>query len=146
MSTKGKQFLKRMKTRLLIVFLAAVVFFVVLIMRVIYISVAKGEEYQAEVLDQKSYDSLDIPYERGDIVDRNGNVLATSEKVYNLILEPKNILRTEDGKNATKAALMKYFNMAEADFEACMENTDSFYKVAMKGLAYTDVKAFQGFL
>lgn len=145
MSTKGKQFLKRMKTRLLIVFLVAVVFFAVLIMRVIYISVAKGEEYQAEVLDQKSYDSLDIPYERGDIVDRNGNVLATSEKVYNLILEPKNILRTEDGKNATKAALMKYFNMAEADFEAYMENTDSFYKVAMKGLAYTDVKAFQDF-
>lgn len=55
----------------------------------IYISLAKGQEYQEEVLDQKTYDSLDIPFERGDIVDRNGNILATSEKVYNLILEPK---------------------------------------------------------
>ena len=84
MSIKGKQFLKRMKTRLLIIFFAAVIFFAVLVARVIYISVAKGQEYQEEVLDQKSYDSLDIPFERGDIVDRNGNVLATSEKVYNL--------------------------------------------------------------
>ena len=145
MSIKGKQFLKRMKTRLLIIFFAAVIFFAVLVARVIYISVAKGQEYQEEVLDQKSYDSLDIPFERGDIVDRNGNVLATSEKVYNLILEPKNILRTEAGKKATKAALIKYFNMEESKFDECMQNTDSFYSVAMKGLAYTDVKAFQEF-
>ena len=145
MSIKGKQFLKRMKTRLLIIFFAAVIFFAVLVARVIYISVAKGQEYQEEVLDQKSYDSLDIPFERGDIVDRNGNVLATSEKVYNLILEPKNILRTEAGKKATKAALIKYFNMEESKFDECMQNTDSFYSVAIKGLAYTDVKAFQEF-
>lgn len=145
MSIKGKQFLKRMKTRLLIIFFAAVIFFAVLVARVIYISVAKGQEYQEEVLDQKSYDSLDIPFERGDIVDRNGNVLATSEKVYNLILEPKNILRTEAGKKATRAALIKYFNMEESKFDECMQNTDSFYSVAMKGLAYTDVKAFQEF-
>lgn len=145
MSIKGKQFLKRMKTRLLIIFFVAVIFFAVLVARVIYISVAKGQEYQEEVLDQKSYDSLDIPFERGDIVDRNGNVLATSEKVYNLILEPKNILRTEAGKKATKAALIKYFNMEESKFDECMQNTDSFYSVAMKGLAYTDVKAFQEF-
>ena len=145
MSIKGKQFLKRMKTRLLIIFFASVIFFAVLVAIVIYISVAKGQEYQEEVLDQKSYDSLDIPFERGDIVDRNGNVLATSEKVYNLILEPKNILRTEAGKKATKAALIKYFNMEESKFDECMQNTDSFYSVAMKGLAYTDVKAFQEF-
>ena len=114
-----------------------------LIGRVIYISLAKGQEYQEEVLDQKTYDSLDIPFERGDIVDRNGNILATSEKVYNLILEPKNILRTDKGKEATKAALIKYFGMEDAKFDECMQNTDSFYKVAMKGLEYADVKAFQ---
>lgn len=76
-------------------------------------------------------------------MDRNGNILATSEKVYNLILEPKNILRTDKGKEATKAALIKYFGMEDAKFDECMQNTDSFYKVAMKGLEYADVKAFQ---
>ena len=38
-----------------------------------------------------SYNSTDIPYERGEILDRNGNVLANSEKTYSLILEPVNI-------------------------------------------------------
>lgn len=143
MSTKAKNFLRRMKQRLVIIFGIALLFFVVLIGRVIYISLAKGQEYQEEVLDQKTYDSLDIPFERGGIVDRNGNILATSEKVYNLILEPKNILRTDKGKEATKAALIKYFGMEDAKFDECMQNTDSFYKVAMKGLEYADVKAFQ---
>lgn len=143
MSTKAKNFLRRMKQRLVIIFGIALLFFVVLIGRVIYISLAKGQEYQEEVLDQKTYDSLDIPFERGDIVDRNGNILATSEKVYNLILEPKNILRTDKGKEATKAALIKYFGMEDAKFDECMQNTDSFYKVAMKGLEYADVKVFQ---
>lgn len=143
MSTKAKNFLRRMKQRLVIIFGIALLFFVVLIGRGIYISLAKGQEYQEEVLDQKTYDSLDIPFERGDIVDRNGNILATSEKVYNLILEPKNILRTDKGKEATKAALIKYFGMEDAKFDECMQNTDSFYKVAMKGLEYADVKAFQ---
>lgn len=143
MSIKAKNFLRRMKQRLVIIFGIALLFFVVLIGRVIYISLAKGQEYQEEVLDQKTYDSLDIPFERGDIVDRNGNILATSEKVYNLILEPKNILRTDKGKEATKAALIKYFGMEDAKFDECMQNTDSFYKVAMKGLEYADVKAFQ---
>lgn len=35
--------------------------------------------------------------------------------------------------------------MEESKFDECMQNTDSFYSVAMKGLAYTDVKAFQEF-
>ena len=68
MSTKAKNFLRRMKQRLVIIFGIALLFFVVLIGRVIYISLAKGQEYQEEVLDQKTYDSLDIPFERGDIV------------------------------------------------------------------------------
>ncbi len=145
MSSKAKKFLKRMKTRLLIVFLCAAAFFLVLVIRVAYISIAKGEEYQEEVLSQKSYDSIEIPYERGDIVDRNGNVLATSTKVYNLILEPKNILKSDDGKEATKEALIEYFGMTEEEFDSYMEYTESFYKVAIKGLSYTEVKAFQDY-
>jgi stage V sporulation protein D (sporulation-specific penicillin-binding protein) len=145
MSMRGRKFLKRMKNRLLVVFIGVMVIFGILACRVIYIAVARGDEYQEEVLQQQSYDSLDIPYERGEIVDRNGNILATSEKVYNLILEPKNILRTEAGKKATKEALIKYFGMSSEDFDSYMEYTNSFYNIAMKGLSYTDVKAFQDY-
>ena len=48
MSTKAKNFLRRMKQRLVIIFGIALLFFVVLIGRVIYISLAKGQEYQEE--------------------------------------------------------------------------------------------------
>ena len=52
----------------------------------------KSEDYTQIVLNQhSSFDSRTIPYRRGDIVDRNGTYLATSEKVYNLILDPNQI-------------------------------------------------------
>ena len=49
-----------------------------------------SERYNKIVLSQRQqeYASRTIPYRRGDIVDRNGTYLATSEKVYNLILDP----------------------------------------------------------
>ncbi|MFR2847356.1 MAG: hypothetical protein ACLTC4_09600 [Hungatella hathewayi] len=52
----------------------------------------KNEEYTKVVLSQhSSYDSRTLPYRRGDITDRNGTYLATSEKVYNLIIDPGQI-------------------------------------------------------
>ena len=46
-----------------------------------------NQEYTQIVLRQhSSYDSRTLPYRRGDIVDRNGTYLATSEMVYNLIM------------------------------------------------------------
>ena len=47
--------------------------------------------YNQKVLSQQRYDSREIPYRRGDIVDRNGTYLATSSKVYNLIIDPSQI-------------------------------------------------------
>lgn len=46
--------------------------------------------------DSMEYASRTIPYRRGDIVDRNGTYLATSEKVYNLILDPSQIMDKPD--------------------------------------------------
>ena len=47
--------------------------------------------YSQKVLSQQRYDSRDIPFRRGEILDRNGNLLATSNKVYNLIIDPSQI-------------------------------------------------------
>ena len=53
-----------------------------------------NEQYNKIVLTQRQqeYDSRTIPYRRGDIVDRNGTYLATSEKVYNLIIDARLIM------------------------------------------------------
>ena len=57
-----------------------------------------SERYNKIVLSQRQqeYASRTIPYRRGDIVDRNGTYLATSEKVYNLILDPSQIMDKPD--------------------------------------------------
>lgn len=76
-----------------------------------------NEDYTRVVLSQHStYDSRTIPYRRGDIVDRNGTYLATSEKVYNLILDPKQICSKEENYlNTTVDALVQVFGYDRAE-------------------------------
>ena len=68
MSRQRKRFLERMKKKLFVVFLIAMLGFVALIIRVAYLEIAKGKNYSEQVLSQKQYESLEIPYERGEIV------------------------------------------------------------------------------
>ena len=78
-----KKFPIRMQRKLVMLFMAVILAFVVLIGRITWINVTKGSRYTKIVLDQQNYDSRTIPYKRGDIVDRNGTKIATSERVYN---------------------------------------------------------------
>ena len=73
-----------MQRKLVMLFMAIVLAFVVLIGRITYINATRGSQYTRIVLDQQNYDSRVIPYKRGDIVDRNGTRIATSERVYNV--------------------------------------------------------------
>ncbi len=139
---KNYRFLSRMKKRLLFAVTVFLAVFVVLIVRLIYINVKTGAEYEQQVLAQQGYESTVIPYRRGDIVDANGTILATSKKVYNLILEPKNILEKEDRKDATVAALKTYFHYTDAQINAWLANENSYYEVAEKGLDYEQTKDF----
>lgn len=102
--------------------------------RIIYLNVNKGTEYKKEVLAQQSYVNKVIPYKRGDIVDKNGNTLAKSTKVYDLIIEPKRILdadkdkKSDDYKKATAAALEKIFGIKESTFYKILsKKPDSMY-------------------
>lgn len=66
-----------------------------------------NEDYNKIVLSQhSSYDSRTLPYQRGNIVDRNGTYLATSTKVYNLIIDARMIMTGQDEENNTN----KYLN------------------------------------
>ena len=64
-------------------------------------------------MSQQNYSSETLPYKRGDILDRDGNILATSQKMYTLILEPKNILRSDKIQKETINALHKYMKLDE---------------------------------
>lgn len=57
----------------------------------------------------QSYDSKTIPYQRGEIIDRSGTVLATSVAVYNVILDCTVVNDKEEYVDPTVEALVKCF-------------------------------------
>ena len=80
---------QNMKEKLLILFGIVLLLLVILVLRITYINAFNGDKYSKIVLDQQQYQSRTIPFKRGDIVDRNGTKLATSQRVYNVILDAK---------------------------------------------------------
>ena len=146
MAKKRKRFLKRMQGKLLFVIGLFMLFFLALVVRIGWINIKDGKEYEKEVLKQQSYDSIEIPYRRGDILDCNGTQLATCEKVYNLIIEPKNILQSDKVKEATVNALKKYFELQDDVLNEALSDSSSLYKMMLKKLSYDKVKPFNEFL
>ena len=117
--------------------------FVVLSARLIYINTEEGEEYKRQILSQQRYDSVTIPYKRGDILDTKGSVLATSEKVYNVILDTK-LLRGDEKKiDATLEALEDCFELDKDAIEDYMDdNPNSQYYVLKKQLTYEEISPY----
>lgn len=142
---KNRKFLIRMKKRVWIAFALFMLCFAVLVIQLVRINVKSGKEYEQRVLAQQGYTSTTIPYKRGDILDANGSVLATSKKVYNLILEPKNILEKDEYKEATVAALKEYFGFTDADISDFLSNEDSYYVIARKNIEYDVYKGFNDY-
>lgn len=139
-----KKFPKFMQKKLVILFVGIILAFIALIIRITYINASSGEEYTKTVLDQQQYDSRVIPYKRGDIVDRNGTKLATSERVYNVILDVKTMLSDEDYVEPTKQVLQECFGIEEETVDELIENKpNSRYSILAKGVDYATAKKFR---
>ena len=139
---KKKIFLRRMRGQLSVVMVLLTFALLFLVGKIIYINVTNGAKYKQRVLSQKRYRSISVPYKRGDILDTNGTILATSNKIYNLVIEPKNILEREANKDATVEALEKYFDITPEEMSEYLKDSNSQYKVIRKKLNYPEVKAF----
>lgn len=121
--------------------------FVILIGRLVYFSIFKNNIYKRQVLSQQNYSSETLPYKRGDILDRDGNTLATSQKMYTLILEPKNILRSEKIQQETIKALHKYMKLDEDKLlKFIKKHKNSYYSVYRDELSYSDIADFKDFI
>lgn len=136
------------RKKLLIIFAILLLFICVLIGRLLYINLSNSDSYARIVMAQMDYDSKSIPFKRGDIQDRNGTVLATSEKVYNLVLDPYVVLNSNgDCEKPTAEAIEKYFNIDSAEvYKVLDDSPDSRYVVMAKKLDYDTVKAYQDFM
>lgn len=135
----------RMQKKLVVLFILVLLAFVGLSVRLVLINRDNGEQYKKQVLSQQTYDSKTIPFRRGDILDRNGTKLATSEKVYNVILDAK-VMRANDGVaiEPTIDAAQRLLGLDGAEIRRRLEtNPDSSYYIMARQLTYEQISAFK---
>lgn len=94
-----------MQKKLVVLFILVLLAFVGLSYRLFSITRDNGERYKKQVLSQQKYDSTTLPYKRGSILDTNGSILASSEKVYNVILDAVAVSQDESYLEPTLEAI-----------------------------------------
>ncbi len=142
-----QQFTIRMRKKLVVLFVLVLLAFVGLGVRLIFITKNNGEEYQKQVLSQQQYDSTTIPFRRGEILDANNTILAYSEKVYNVILDAKILLRDSKYLDPTVKALVRCFSLDGGEIRNYLaEHPSSQYYVLAKKLTYNEISEFQGLI
>ena len=152
--TTAKRLSRTNRRRLLLVFFFVIICFAVLSIRLLQIDLVRGETYQRNVMSVMNYDGRSIPYQRGQILDRNGSVLASSEKIYSLVLDPYVINNssadTEEETRiieSTVQVLKEYFGIDEEQTRQILtEQADDRYVVLKKGLSFDDKEPYDQLL
>lgn len=133
-----------MKMKLMVLFSLLVFCLLGLIGRLMYIEYTSGEAYTKKVLSLQSYDSVTLPFQRGEIVDAKGTVLATSVAVYNVILDCSVMTSDEDYIEPTINALVECFpDLDKETLEGyAKDKKDSRYIILEKKLPYDQIQPF----
>lgn len=133
-----------MQKKLVTLFLLMLLAFTGLSYRLFAITRDNGEKYKKQVLSQQRYDSTTLPYRRGSILDANGSILATSEKVYNVILDAVAVSEKEEYLEPTLEALRTQFGMDTGAIRSFIaENKEiSRYRVLARRLEFEQIEGF----
>ena len=140
-----------MKKKLAGLFIIVVLALVAIAVKITYINASSGKQYSKAVLSQSQsqYSSTTIPYKRGDILDSNGTVLATSQKMYNVILDCYVANSDEKYFEPTVNALVTMFDADENTVRKLLtdeETKESRYKIIVKDISIEDKQAFESYL
>lgn len=114
------------KKRLLSLLVAAIFLFLVIFFRLSYIQVVWGKDLQIKASEQWQRD-LPVKAYRGDIVDVNGNLLATTETGYGVYARPQSVTAPEECAHALAEIL-------EIDYNAVYD------KLCKRGVSEVTVK------
>ena len=138
-----------MQKKLVVLFFMVLLAFAYLIIRIAGINRDNGEAYKKQVLAQQSYDSTTLPFKRGSIEDRNGTVLAYSEKVYNLIVDAK-LLSVDKGVHIEPTLDILKKSFAELDIDEIRsyveKNPGASYKKYLKRIESSRVENYNKFM
>ena len=137
-----------MKKKLAVLFSLVLLALVGLVARITYINATSGSKYRKQVLSQaqQKYENQTLPAKRGDIYDRNGNILATSNKVYNVILDCLEVNKDQDSVEPTIKALVEVLGLDEDEMRKLLTDggtKESQYQIVKKQISMDDKKAFE---
>ena len=139
---KRKRMTGKMQATLWVVFCLFLVGILVIMIRVVLVGC--NTSYAKASLSQKTGTDTVLQYKRGDILDRNGTVLAKSEKVYHLILDSRLILNNEESIEPTIRALCSVYGYEEAELRAVLEERkNSAYYRLRKYMTYEEKMLFE---
>ncbi len=125
----------------------------VLLIRVIYIKVVKGPEYEKVAVQQQTSKLTDqsVSPLRGKILDRNGKTLAISNTIYTVVIDIKNMYAEGITAKDREYTMEKLSNILKIDLATIqgyyavdsnnvpVNNTP--YKIIAKGVSYDDGQA-----
>ena len=106
--------------------------------RLFYLQVYQAEELQQRAVEQQLHDTT-VSAKRGSIYDKNGNILAQSITVWNVVLAPANFKKDDDASRRIVAkGLADILEMDEDEiFKKTHENS---YYVVLKNKVETKIK------
>lgn len=142
-----------MQEKLIIGFCFFLILFMLLTYALFQIVRNNNEAFNRKVLRQRQtqYASKVLPAKRGDIMDRNGTILATSQKVYNLIVDARAMTAYKDKRyeDASLKALEEFFKEDVGELREYIEKQDalpdgkkSAYLKYKKRLSFEEKSAF----
>nr|WP_301912767.1 penicillin-binding transpeptidase domain-containing protein [uncultured Blautia sp.] len=139
-----------MKGKLAGLFGAVLLALVCLLGRITYINATNGDKYKKQVLTQaqQKFENDVLPAKRGNIYDRNGNILATSNKVYNVILDCKTVNSDPDYVEPTIRALKEILGIDEEKVRSLLSDSrtsQSQYQILLKQLSMDKKKEFEAY-
>ena len=128
---------KQMRRRSVIVMVSAILCLtLVSSFSLVRIMILKGEEYQSKASEQQLYDSL-VTAPRGDIYDKNMNLLATSATAWTVYVMPNSINKLKDTnkaqviRNIISDGLSELLEMDREEIENKVNQT-SYYVIVKK--------------
>ena len=136
------------KKRLPAIIMSAVFLFSLIFVKLIFVMIVEGEELQVKALDQWTRDlPSDAP--RGEILDRNGEILAGTSTRYNIYVRPNSVENKEElatiiasvigyDKNKVLEKISKRVSEVTIATNVTKEDMSLLFESGVKGIYYSE--------
>lgn len=130
---------------IILMVLFGVLSFLPLVRKLYQLQIVQHEELQEKAAHQQTRD-MAVSADRGTIYDSEGNILAISATVQNLVISPKDIKENELDKSLIATGLSQLTGADAGNILKRLENTKSQYEVIARKLEEEDAEKVRAFI